>query len=137
MTTTQNDQQVQIMDITMKSAMDTPKRTPAGQGPTVSVVTVQTGINAMVLMEDRGTGCSITNGAEQICRMIHDELLHDMPYRNIRWVYRDTDREVSEIVTNGFQADFKELHPNDQEVISAWKIASSQLVEGELYPDFL
>lgn len=113
---------IQRMDITMNTAMDTPKATRPGQTPTARAITVQTEVACMVFMEDLKCGCSLTNAAERICRLVHNELLQNVPYPDIRWVYKDSDDELAEIITNGVSADFKSLSDNDLQVISAEKI---------------
>ncbi len=76
-------------------------------------------------MHDRNHGCSVTNGAEKICRFVHDQLLARIPYENIRWVYRDTMCHVDEIVTDGIHVSFRPVLPDDEQVSRAIEVVKS------------
>jgi hypothetical protein len=99
-------QVVGAIEVSLESAMSNPRLTAPGQMPTASVMVVQVDDQFVVFMNDRNRGCSITNGAEKICAFIKERLLADVPYKDIRWVYRDTAGTVEGIVTNGVEVSF-------------------------------
>lgn len=103
--------------------MSTPQQTPKGKPSTASALVVKLNDIRVVFVEDHGHGCSVTNGAEKICRFVHDQLLADVPYSNIRWVYKDTNNEVDEIVTDGASASFRRLMDDDEQVLRAVRAA--------------
>jgi hypothetical protein len=61
-------------------------------------------LKAVVVMADGNTGTSITNGADTLLPFIHREHLsmRNIPWRNVRWIYRDTEGLWSEIVMNAY-----------------------------------
>ena len=105
--------------------MTNPRLTADGQRPTASVIAVKIMDEYTVLMHDRNHGCSITNGAEKICRFVHDQLLARVPYENIRWIYRDTMCLVDEIVTDGVRVSFQSVPPDDEQVSRAIEVVKS------------
>ena len=110
------------IEVSIESAMSTPRQTPEGKPSTASALVVKLKDVCVIFVEDHAHGCSVTNGAEKVCRFIHDQLLADIPYSGIRWVYKDTNNEVDEIVTDGVSASFQHIMNDDDQVSRAVQV---------------
>jgi hypothetical protein len=113
------------IEVAMDNAMTKPRLATDSQKASVSVVVIRLMDQYVVLMHDRNHGCSLTNGAEQICSFIRDTLLAGVPYERIRWIYRDSICVVEEIVMDGTRASFRLVASDDEQVGRAIEVARS------------